>query len=62
VHLAKGRGEVRKVESQTLVATGVLEKDGATSEKKVKGGANTSSRSGKGASSTTLGNRGREDA
>ena len=48
------------VESLMLVATGVLEKDGAPSGKEVKGGSNTSFRSVKGASSTTLDSRGRE--
>ena len=42
-----------------LVATGVLEKDGATSGKEVKEGSNTSYRSIEGASSTTLGSRGK---
>jgi len=45
-----------------LVATGMLEKGGAKSGKEVKGGSKTSFRSGKGASSTTLDSRGREDS
>jgi len=52
---------VRKVKSLSLVAIGVLEKDGATYGKEVKGWSNTSSRSGKGASLTTLDSRGRDN-
>ena len=48
VHFAKGRGDVSKVKSLTLLATGVLETDGATIGKEVKGGSNTSSTSVKG--------------
>jgi len=40
---------------------GVLEKDGATSGKEVKGGPKTSSKSVEGVSSTTSDSRGRED-
>jgi len=54
VHWAKGRGEASKASSLTLVAMGVLEKDGATSSKEIKGESNTSARSVKGSSSTTL--------
>jgi len=59
--VAKGRVEASKVELLTLVAMGELEKDGATCDKEVKGGLNTSSRPVKGASSTTLDSRGRKD-
>ena len=56
-------GEASKVKALTLVATRVLEKDGATSDKEVKGGPNTSSMSiKKGASSTPLDSRGSEDS
>jgi len=54
--------EASKVESLMLVAMGVLEKDGAISGKYVKVGSNTSSRSVKGASSTTIDYRGRKDS
>jgi len=54
--------EASKVQLLTRVAMGVLEKDGVTSGKEVKGGSNTSWRSVKGASLTTLDSRGREDS
>ena len=60
VHYAKGRGEISKVEALTVVSIGVLEKDGATHEKEVNEGSDTSSKSVKGASSTILDSRGRE--
>jgi len=45
-----------------LVAIGVLEKDGATSGKEVKGGSITSSRLVEGVTTTTLDSREREDS
>jgi len=62
LHCGKDRGKASKVKSLTLVATGVLEKDGATSGKKVKGGSNTSSRSIEDASSITLDSRGKKNS
>jgi len=46
----------------TPVDIRVLEKDGATSGKEIKGRLNTSSRLVEGASSTTLDSRGKEDS
>jgi len=56
------KGGERQVNSLTPVAVGVLENDGAKKGKEVEGGSNVSSRSVKGASSTTLDSRGREDS
>jgi len=45
-----------------LVAMGVVEKDGTTIGREVKGGPNTSYREPEGASSTTVDSRGIEDS
>ena len=62
MHRAKGREETSMVKALTLVPIGVLEMNGATNGKEVKGESNTSSRSVKGASSTKLNVRGRKDS
>ena len=59
---AKGRGKASKVMPLTLVSIGVLEKDEVTIGKEVKWGSDTSSRSVKCVSPTTLDYRGREDS
>ena len=51
-----------KVKPLTPAYVGVLEKDGVTNDNEAKGGSNTSFRSVKGASSTTLDFREKEDS
>ena len=62
MHWAKGMGEASKSKALMIVSVGVLEKDGATNGKEVKGGSNASSRSVKSVSSTTLDSREKEDS
>jgi len=54
--------ETNKVKSLMLVSISVLEEDGATIGKEVKGGLNTSVRSVKNASSTKLNSKRKKDS